>query len=221
MITLKFSPTLLDAWDWWRSAPESWKTKAFDDLKGKLERKPFVASPAIEKGLAFEEKIQAVCTAALPEQKPKDISDYEKEVADACMQGLWQRWSRARFEIPDYGVVEAYGKLDVHWPIGSDRFPNGKVIDLKTTANYRGSQKYENGWQHVCYCSWMQIPAFEYIVVEWAADGNIANVHRIPIQVDLSTAHKKLEDHLRGFYAFLKTYGLWDTYVYTYSKNKR
>ena len=220
---LKISPTLLDALDWWKNAPPSWKQKAYDDIVNKIQRKPFVSTPAIEMGSKFERTVQRACEMKEQFKEITTGSQLFHTVVDKCVGGLWQQWARANIELEDYGVVESYGKLDVHWPATSLARPGGHIIDLKTTANYRGKEKYEKGWQQQFYCHFTGIKTFDYLVAEWAdaEAGTIKDVHEIKCVVDLAEAEQRVHDGIRGFFAFLKTQKLWDDYLYIYCKNPR
>lgn len=222
---LRISPTLLDAWEWYKHCPASWKSRALDDIKAKINRAPFVETPAIRKGRAFEDAVEAVAESVAAGGECKG-SELFQSVVKRCLGGTWQTWQRGSLNVgEDYDVVNSVGKLDVLFPIGHPQKENGHIIDLKTTAKYRGADKYLNGWQHKFYCHWMNIPTFDYIVAEWESDDpdnkTIQDVHVIQCEVNLLTVQEELRNGVRGFFAFLKTQGLWDSYLYVYSKNKR
>lgn len=222
---LKISPTLLDAFDWYKTAPQSWKQRAYDNIVDKINRTPFVPTPAIKKGFAFEDAVEKHAKAVANGGEYKGSQHFQGVVAK-CAGGVWQTWQRGFTNIgSEYGIVDSVGKLDCMFPIGSAAFPHGHIIDLKTTAHYRGSDKYTSGWQHLFYCSWMGILTFEYIIAEWESNepGNktVKDVHSVPVSVNIDDATARMRDGLLSFFAFLKTHNLWDAYVYTYCKNPR
>lgn len=220
---LKISPTLLDALEWYNNAPETWKEKAYKDIVSKLNRAPFVATEAILRGQRFEAAVQKIAQKIdAGEGGPVPGSAHFQRVVNQCLGAQWQQWKKAYLTI-DGVEVEMIGKLDVYWPIGDNLYPNGHIIDLKTTGAYRGEDKYKKGWQHKFYCQWTSVPTFTYVVAEWVSDsGNdIKAIHTIDCQVEIATATQVITDGIKGFFAFLKTNNLWSDYVYTYSKNAR
>lgn len=222
---LKISPTLLDSLDWYKDCPQSWKQRAYDDIVAKIRRAPFVETDAIRKGKDFEDTVERVAKSVVAGGEYKGSQHFQSVVAK-CVGGIWQTWQRGTvFLGNDYPMVQSVGKLDVLFPVGHPDHAEGHIVDLKTTASYRGAEKYEKGWQHKFYCHWMKIPTFDYIVAEWESGEpdckDIKDIHVVPCTVDLDLVASSLSDGIRGFFAFLRTHDLWDDYVYVYCKNKR
>ena len=225
----KISPTLLDAFDWYNNAPPSWKQKAYDDLVGKLERKPFFVTPAIQRGRDFEDAVQHVCETIQRSKKPGEIpipgSKHFVSTVEKCLGGIWQTWKYGYLEVDGYGLVSGVGKLDVLFDPGTSKHISGKIIDLKTTGSFK-RDKYVKGWQHKFYCLWTGITSFDYLVAEWADKDDpdskeIKALHEIELTVDLEHATTMCQFKILEFYTFLQRQNLWETYIYTYCKNKR
>jgi len=155
-MALLITPTLLDAYDWFCKAPQSWKKRAFDDFTNKLNRTKWDPTPAIKRGIDFEKKVYANCNRDLETFKSSEIF---KEVCKECKDGDFQKVLK-KIIVIDGKEYLLYGKTDA-W------FSN-IIKDIKTTKNYKGKSKYLNGWQHIIYCYVSNIPEFSYLVVEWS-----------------------------------------------------
>lgn len=213
---LRISPTLLDALDWYRNCPSSWKQRAFEGIVSRLQRKPYETTKAAEKGLLFEDAVQKMAeTGDIEITAPFMRQQAFYDIAAELCGYKWQEWKEATMNIKDYGVVRMVGRLDAYC--------DDCIVDLKTTSSYKGENKYKKNWQHKFYCYWTGIPHFKYIVAEWENEDSlsIANVYHIDITQNVDDAKEDIYNGLRGFFAFLKTHNLWDDYVYTYSKNER
>ena len=155
-MALLITPTLLDAYDWFNKAPKSWKEKAFKDLENKLNRAKWDPTPAIKRGIDFENKIYTNCNRPAESFKASQIF---KEVCDECRGGNFQKTIK-KIIVVDGVEYLLYGKTDAYFP---------EVIkDIKTTKNYKGAKKYLGGWQHIIYSYVSGIKNFKYVVVEWS-----------------------------------------------------
>ena len=225
-LSLKLSPTLLDAYDFYRNCPQSWKERAWEGIVSKLKAEPFVETEAIRKGHAFEDAAEHYCkTGNLPLPFNEQPEPFAK-LFEACEGAEWQRCVRGAIKVlhaDEVYQVRLNNKLDVYFPKGSVYKPAGHIIDLKTTGHYRGASKYQSGWQHVFYCYVTGITTFDYIVAEWEADDSctIKALHRVPCQTDVEVCEREMRNSIAGFFAWLKGAKLWDAYVYDYCKNPR
>lgn len=226
MATLKVAPTLLNSFDFYMGCPESWKVRAYEGLVNTLRRAPFKPTPEITKGLQFEDQVQKRVEGCMTlgwnsEELPGSVEF--KVVCDHCMQGNFQIWGHKTYDVPDYGKVETYGKADVLFPIWSERYPAGKIIDIKTTGKFKDERKYTESWQHLFYSMFWGIPYFQYIVAVWAGPEStrIARLKGIDIQVDLATAEERIVARVHDFFTWLRLNGLWEDYFHIYCKNPR
>lgn len=218
------TPTLLDAGDFFMKCPPSWKDRAFEGLKSKIERTPFEPTPAIKRGIEFETAIQDVVERSMSSGKPVEEclsgSPEFYQVARICHGGTFQVWGQSVLDVEGYGTAKCYGKIDVLFPVTSARHPSGLIIDLKTTASYKGPQKYLSGWQHIFYSAFFLIPDFQYVVAEWADPeaSAIKAVHIVETTVDPSRASESMRAGIDRFFNMLKCVGLWDSYRAIYCK---
>jgi len=160
-----------------------------------LNRK-WTSNPAVERGMAFED---ALCNKKLEKYEiDADLTDkfnaaYEEiHSPDSNFQA-----KAKKFVMFDNKEFILYGKIDV-------KLPN-KIIDIKTTGNYRGQGSYLSGWQHKVYCLCEKIADFEYIVFEFNNLGLLTDVHRISYHVySFAELEKEVMDKLKSVVEFLR-----------------
>ena len=220
-MSLLLTPTLLDAFSWFQNAPSSWKDKARQDLIDKIRRKPWEPNEAVKKGIEFEHKI---CSSAkLPEAEFEAIVSgvdlhpavlEEMSVLRNCefQKVFKQIWN---LDGTDNIPVLLYGKADaVH--------KDGYIIDIKTTANDKGKDKYFAGHQHLFYPVLSGMPHFEYHVFEWlpGTESRIGKFNNYSIDIDITQARIDIIDDAKLFFKWLKAANLWTDYVTIFSKHK-
>lgn len=226
MATLKLAPTLLNSFDFYMHCPENWKSRAWEGLTSAIKRKPFIPTPEIQKGLKFEDAVQKRvegCKTFGWNLWDLPGSTEFKTVAHHCMDGKFQVWGRKSYDVPGYGEVLTQGKADVLFTAGSEKWKDGKIIDLKTTGNFKDERKYTESWQHLFYCKFWDIPYFQYIVAVWESPESekISQVKSINMSIDLDSAEERIVEHTKLFFQWLNLNNLWDDYYHTYCKNPR
>jgi len=206
--TLLITPTLLDAVSWCKSCPASWKVKAQSSLAATIRREKYKANKQALRGIAFENTVYD-----LVKRNDYDSgTEHVQKVADMCRGGSFQNVLKRQIQLQGEDVV-LYGKSDVMFL--------DKIVDIKTTDNWRGEGKYLKGMQHVIYTYIADITEFYYIVALFQKNTNdILNVYDIPYAVE--EPEKQLEDIERRIidaWEYLKDHGLWFDYCVIFSNN--
>lgn len=229
--SLLITSSILDAYDWYKSAPPStkkgtsitWQESAATDFRNALFKTPYEIDPAAKRGIDFEARI----CRDLYMQRSTFLARHgdllTTEFYDKCAGGLQQEVVKYVYKI-DGQLYCLYGKKDISFPVGSAKHPKGKTIDIKTTKEWKGHSKYTGRSQHPLYIAAGGIEEFEYLVavgedreiapacvsetgvrtaakVEWTVDSVI------PVVATLSRddAFAIIESKIRAFVAFLST----------------
>lgn len=217
-MTLLITPTLLDSYNFAKTAPPSWRARAYTSLVQKIQRTPFEANAEMKKGIDFENAVYRICnriTASGTTEITEDLGSISfRHVLKKCVGGNFQKVIKRTLNIDGMDVL-LYNKLDVYFP--------DKITDIKTTANFKGEYNYLKGWQHKLYTWASGIDLFEYIVVEWQSKEStiIKDVHNIPYKVrDFDTLENEITSGIQEFFQYLHNKGLYDDYFFIFSKNK-
>lgn len=133
---------------------KTWKEQAFQDLVNTLSRIWTTPNAAIQRGIDFEKNLNRVIN-----EKPEiDPSPELKSILDLCKDGIQQKKTKSFIKIN--GVEYClYGKIDYDFP--------EEIIDLKTTAKYKGERYYLNSFQHLLYCYSENKSKFKYLIAEF------------------------------------------------------
>jgi hypothetical protein len=202
-MALLMTPTLWDSIDWLQKSPDSWKKRAYESLSNTLNR-IWDPTPAIKRGIAYEKQI---CFGENPidevatEIREKFIKAYDMIHAEGH---VFQKKTK---KIVDFDGKEfcLYGKMDVSFKTLPD-YPNGFIIDIKTTSNYRGKSSYLSKWQHKVYTWLTRIKDFMYIVYEFDEYGNMIDIHFIEYHVDdFGPIGEEIMNNLAKVVTFLRT----------------
>lgn len=180
-MSLLMTTSLWDSIDWLNKAPDSWKARAYTSLSNTLNR-IWIPTPAITRGINFEKQI---CHGQNPiDEVAPELREKFKKAYDLIHYKGGSFQSKAK-KIIEYDGKEfcLYGKLDVDLPTHED-FPDGLIIDIKTTGNYRGKSSYLSKWQHKVYTWLKRIKDFKYIVYEFDEHGNLIDIHTIDYHID-------------------------------------
>lgn len=215
------TPTLLDKMEFALNAPPSWKVRAEEGLVRAVRREYSDDMPDwVAWGNQFEQEVYKHCRRAEANGFGEVImgSDNFNKVCNMCIGGSFQTTLKSTVKGSDDIDVVYYGKTDV-------QFPN-KIIDIKTTANYRGSHKYKKGWQHKFYSALSNIKDFEYIVAEWESEHvpQVAAVYTIALrfeQFELDNNKVALERAHEELVSFLRAKGLYEDYFFKFSNNDK
>jgi len=211
------TPTILDSYEFAKGAPPSWKARAEEGFLAKLRREKVDYPAWVAKGQDFEDTVVRVCNAhhkkRFEDDPIKQGSYLFKEVAVTCIGGNFQEKLSKKMEI-DGEQVFLFGYCDVTFP--------HLTIDLKTTLNYKGPSKYLNGHQHLFYSFMRNVPAFQYIVVQWASEDaiTIQAVHTIDYTApEMGILEADIRIKIANFFDYLRKNNLWQDYYHTFSKN--
>lgn len=216
-MTLLVTPTLLNAVEFARNAPPSWKQSAMSDLVAKLRREKSTFPAWVKKGSVFEDAVYNHLSGSVSFNGAINTEDAAfRHVCGLCAGGTFQDVRKKEVFVNGYDdPVLFYCKLDVLLP--------NKIVDIKTTLNYKGPSKYLSGFQHQMYCLCAERTAFEYIVVEWVGEEGYAiqNVHTVPYESPAPVViEAELKKAVSDMLAFLESKNLYDDYYFTFSKNK-
>ena len=215
--TLLITPTLLDAFDFASSCPPSWKDRAFTGLLSKIRREPFTMNPAAQKGIDFEATVYKACeyynyTNDELTGRFSSYSDHFKSVVQKVQGGETQKVFK---KFVDYGedTLLFYCKLDVFFP--------KQIIDIKTTANYKGQRKYKDGWQSAMYPIVTGVKDMRYLVAEWENEDSdtVINVHDIQFAVDIQERETALMKRIEELFQYIHDNGLYEDYFFKFSNN--
>lgn len=168
-----------------------------------------------QRGIEFEDAVYRCCDNVEFEKPayPTSSNDLFQEVVKSCIGGKFQTKLKRKEEFEGFTAV-FYGKLDVEFP--------KSIIDIKTTENYRGAQKYLNGYQHEMYPWMANLARFKYIVAVLDPDRDLVVKELNVIEHTITT---DLTDKMRGYVGKvihgMKSRGLYDDYVNKFSYNGR
>lgn len=191
------TPTILNSLAWWQNCWANKKDEARHDFLNSLSRNygPWEEAPeAIRKGVAFENEVYKWADRDRQGKGSKKFN----EVCEMVKGGNFQKKSK-KFLTIDGVEYCIYSKLDV-------KLPN-KIIDLKTTMNYRGPKKYLDTMQHKFYCYTEDCNDFEYVVVTWDIGYTIDQVFVVPYHVDdMKSVEADIIEAVRNFIDIINAY---------------
>jgi hypothetical protein len=229
---LLVTSSLLDSFAWYKEAPNkpsrdneavTWKQKALTDLRHTLTRAPYTSSFEADRGTAFESKIYP--SLFLPREA--FVAKHGETLGlfhDLCAGGRQQETLKAKINVDGQNYT-LYGKSDVLYPIGSKQFPEGKIIDIKTTLEWKGHSKYTARVQHPMYIVMSGIETFVYLVAvgedgKEPKDFTVTSVFPVEASLDFETANAIMVERIRAFMAFLaENPELQDAYCNVFTKS--
>lgn len=132
------TPSLLNSYAWYNNCPPGWKEKALHDLRSYLNRAPFVQNDFMKIGEEYENQVRKL-TMGLKVQDPMPTA---KQMAEKVAGGNWQVKLKGYISI-DSQKYCLYGRIDV--------LKKGEIVDIKTTQEYKGEEKYLSTTQHIIY----------------------------------------------------------------------
>ena len=209
------TPTLIDAMDWAKSAPPSWKDRAVKDFVTKIKRETVDYPDWVQWGMDFENTVYNVCNGSTTiDQLNGKGSDLFQDVCKQCFGGSFQNKLSKKLEVMGEKCF-FFGYTDVDFP--------DKTIDIKTTIDFKGADKYLGKSQHKMYL-WMNgKPHFEYLIVEWKAAEAPPEIRQIYTVKYENPGNDDLERWIKfktgKLFEFIHEQNLWDEYYYTFSKN--
>lgn len=217
--------SLLDGYDWLKTCPKNWQDRAMDDFVSMIRREPRPTSEACQRGIDFEnlvcENMDKPDSRQVFEsyyiQKGLDGERLERAVetafgvADLCKGGEKQVPVSKDIEVGGE-EFHLYGYADIVLP--------DKIIDIKTTAWFKGSEAYEKRSQHLLYSLCTGIGQFEYLVAEFKGKWP-CGLKRIAVSVDEESSKCVLSERIAELSGFLKRAGLWEDYVEVFTEKHK
>jgi hypothetical protein len=164
------TPSLLNSFNWYNNCPPGWKEKALHDLRGYLNRVPFDPNDAMKLGEEYERQVQKLSFGGYVD----DPMPTAKKMADRVAGGVWQVKIKGYITINNQRYI-LYGRIDV--------LKKGEILDIKTTQEYKGEDKYLQTTQHLIYLynahasKWLH-DKFLYLVSDFK------DIHEIEFKVE-------------------------------------
>ena len=218
--------SLLDSFDYMKTCPYPYQEKAMDDFIAMIQRKPRPTSEACQRGIDFENLICKNCNDMSADDfnshtewywNSKGCKDLEsavwvcEKVAEECKGGKQQVAVMKDIKVGE-NEYHLFGYADIIQP--------EKIIDIKTTARYKGEDAYRNRSQHLIYAVCTGIRQFDYLVAEFKGKFPV-DFYSIVIENNLEESEKFLKQRILVLESFLHNAGLWDDYVNIFTKEHK
>lgn len=200
------TPSIIGAVEWLKAAPDhwneekqvNWKAQARIDLENQLGRVPWSEADSKKPSLLLGHKFEDTVRAYAQKEQVDGGSDHFRWFVEKCKGGQWQRKTKRIITLS--GVEYClYGKIDVWFP--------DRIVDLKTTRRFKGSESYLSSFQHTMYCFCENIMDFEYLIAEFEdKDENprILEHHEVRYHAkDRVTLREKVERTVEAFAEFI------------------
>jgi len=146
------TPTLLNSFKYYQN--DQWKEPAesrLDFLKT-LSRERFAPNEAMQKGIDFENDINAICNGDIT--NTDNFKEPHFGIAKIVKGGLWQQSVKKEITIGSNDFI-LYGRTDV--------IKGNTIYDIKYTKNY-DLGKFTGSSQHRIYLYCTDMPEFKYLV---------------------------------------------------------
>ncbi len=141
---------------WLETCPQSWRTKAYNDLKATLGRAPWVTPDAkIQRGIDFENKVYDVAAGI-----PRGVDSIDEQTA---LNWFVNQIKGAKIQNTGKKIVEIDGLLYCLFVKTDAHHIGEKIDDIKTTGSYK-KDKYVNTFQNPLYCYVMNEKKFRYLI---------------------------------------------------------
>lgn len=156
MVKYLMTPTLLNSFSYYfkyEGEKEEEVRQSFIDL---LHKDRFRMTPAMQRGIDFENNVQAYCEDRLKIVGDAPEQNVMRDIGNICKGGHWQK--RVMKEIVINGIkFLLYGKCDV--------IKEDYIHDIKTTKNY-DIGKYQDSAQHLLYMFCGAFKKFSYLIAQ-------------------------------------------------------
>ena len=142
------TPSLINSFQYY--IKDEWKSPEDSraDFLRTLSRERFQPNEAMQKGIDFENKIEAWCNGS-------DNNDLiVNEIGDIVKGGLWQESCKKDLTIGGNNFI-LYGRCDV--------VKGDTIYDIKYTKRYDVG-KFQDSIQHLIYLYCLDLPNFSYLV---------------------------------------------------------
>lgn len=209
--TYLITTSILDSFNWFNSCPPSWRDRAYASIIGNIKREPWKPHPTAKRGIQFESMIYAHARL----QESEEGTKYFQNIVDKCRGGKFQQVLKKEINVRGKTVV-LYGKVDVLFP--------DRILDIKTTENYRGDDKYLSGWQHILYLYMSGLKEFTYLVAlfEEYPSLKIVDIYETPFRIqNPSSLLLDIKAGVETFHDWLESENLFFDYEQKFSNNSR
>ena len=176
-----------------------------------MKREPWKAHPTARRGQEFESAIFA--HARLKESN--EGTKHFQNIVLKCRGAKFQQVLKKDITVRERNIV-LYGKVDVLFP--------DRIIDIKTTENYRGEDKYLGGWQHILYLYMSGLKEFTYLVALFEENPSmtVIDVYETPFRIqNPGSLLLDIKAGIDEFHEWLEDEGLWFDYEQSFSNNRK
>lgn len=163
------TPSLLNSFNWLQNCPPSWREKALADITRYLNRAPFEPNDSMKLGQEYENQVRKLSQG----MKVEGVMPTATEMANLVKGGTWQVKLKGYITV-DQQRYCLYGRIDVL---------TSEILDIKTTQDYKGEEKYLSTAQHLIYLynarsrNWKH-DTFKYLVTDFK------EIHEVKFQVN-------------------------------------
>ena len=227
------TPTLLNSYDWLSVAPRSidqetgerWCDKAEAEFAAQVKREgKWQPNQPQQHGIDFENAVQRYELRRRSDRiQSEGLTDMFKEFCKHVEGGRFQQVAKTVIQVGDTRYL-LYGRIDVLLP--------EHIIDIKTTANYKGPESYRKTWQHRIYSLATGISGFTYLVACLDYDksrdygsnrGNAKLVDYKPVDIDMGGMKQQLvnevSDQIRSMLSYIDDNGLREAYETKFNRS--
>lgn len=218
--------SLLDGYDWLKSCPKSWKNKALDEFYSTIRREKRLVSKETQRGIEFEKLICDNCNKMTDGELKTFVYDYYKSVgvkdeirlsnaafvacciAGRCKNGE-QQVKLSKDICIDGEDYELFGYADI---LHKDR-----IVDIKTTKNYKEGYLYVKRSQHYIYSICSGITKFEYDVADFNESDSPWSFKSIEFEMNMEENFSIIESRIKDVVDYMKKSNLFDDYESVFS----
>lgn len=212
--------SLLDSFDWLKSCPKTWQERAQDEFIAMIRREPRPTSEACQRGIDFEDLVCKNCNNMNDEEfkdyaynyyDQKGIKGYDRDIGAHTTLSVAKVIRGGQQQVPIMKDVMLNGE-EYHLFGYADIILPNKIIDIKTTSNYKEGYHYVKRSQHYLYSMCTGINTFEYLVADYKDSKVPRDLHRIEFEMHQEENLWVLEQRVGNLINFLKNSGLFGDY---------
>lgn len=207
--TYLITTSILDNFEWLNNCPPSWRDRAYAGIVSSIRRDPWKGHQAAQRGMDFEAQIYSHAKL----KNSNSGSKHFQAIVNKCRGGKFQQVLKKEITVEGKKVV-LYGKVDVLFP--------ERILDIKTTENYRGASKYLNGWQHILYLYMSGLKDFSYLVALFEEYPSMTIIDKYETPFHVENPEELLLDIKAGitdFHDWLESESLFHDYEQKFSNN--
>jgi hypothetical protein len=167
MMTYSITPSLLGSWEWYLNADGDWEESAEDDFLASLRREKSPPNKAMQDGIDFENRVEAVCKGVpVSFLEGEDYERCVREVASMVAGGTWQV-STAKTITVNGVTFWLHGRMDVlrgPWIYDlkfSKSFDMGKYREAPQTLSYLACEPGPVGIRYIV-CDGLRVYVDEF-----------------------------------------------------------